>query len=1146
VLLVCSASSWSQKITASLSGIVRDSSEAVVANASVKITNSDTATVLQTSTDQNGRFQAPSLPAGTYELAVEAAGFKRLDEKGLVLNVDQHAELQLSMQIGGSTETVVVTAETPLLETDSSEVGQVISNRSIVDLPLNQRNPFSLILLAPNVTGSVTNTMTGLQFNVNGGRAGTTDVLLDGVSSSPPTDSFNGLSIFPSVDAVQEFKVQTNNYAAEFGLSGGGIINLIYKSGGNTVHGSVFEFLRNSVMDANNFFANRQHVPLASFKRSQFGFSLGGPVVLPRLYDGRNKTFFFVDYEGLRQRTAANVLGSVPTLAERSGDFSQLRTAAGQPITIYDPKTTTLVGGTYIRQPFLNNVIPQNRIDAVAAAVAKYWPLPNATGTGGGQINNWVASTSAPYNIDQYDIKIDQNIGTRQRLAFRISQRKPSLQPTLFFPSAIAIAQSSNSTVHNGATLSNNAIGGGLNYVLTLTPTDIVELRYGVSRVVQNTQIISHGFDPTQLGFPNYLAASANASGFPGFEFQNYYSIGQGSDLTAGTLGMMTHTWLLANTKTLSKHTIKSGIEIRALINNLNQTGRAVGDFSFTPALTQGPNAQAASGTAGDDFASFLLGLGGGTVTHNFKIASTTSQYVGLYAQDDWKVGQKLTLNVGLRYELFVPRVERHNRDVYLDLSSPSPLAGPSGIANLKGGLQYVGVNGNPRSQFDMPKKNFSPRLGLAYALTRRAVVHAGYGIFYSISPTEAAGTISQTGYRTDSTFFGTIDGVTPANTLSNPYPTGFVPVTASSLGLATATGTSISGPSRYTPTPYTQGYSASVQYELPKDLVAEVTFTGSHGSQLLWNPGFNQLPVEDLAFGSQLLQNVPNPFYGVITNAGPLSGPTVQKRYLLAPFPQFTGVGWGYQPGATSEYNAIIVRVEKHFNHDLGFLASYTGGKSMDDSSSNNTGNFNGNGTQQDFNNRHDDWSLSTFDVSRRFVGSVTYNLPFGRGKQFGRNWNGFADGVLGGWQTNGIYSWQNGNPLALSASNVANIFNPGERPNTTGQSAALGGSVESRLAKYFSTAVFSQPVPYTLGNVPRTIGDVRTPSARNLDASVFKHFSLYEQLTGEFRVEAFNAFNTPVFAGPNAAVNSSSFGVISAQANAPRQLQLGLKLLF
>jgi hypothetical protein len=894
VTVMAAAPAWTQRITASLSGIVRDPSEAAVPNARVSITNEDTGTVFHATTDMEGRFQAASLPAGNYRLTIQADGFKRLDQKGLSLAVDQTADLQFTLPLGATSESVTITAEAPLLETGTAQLGQVINNKSIVNLPLNQRNPFSLILLAPNVTGSVGNTMTGLQFNVNGGRSGTTDVLLDGVSSSPPTDSFNGLSIFPSVDAVQEFKVQTNSYAAEFGLSGGGIINLIYKSGGNAVHGSAYEFLRNSAMDANNFFANRQGQPLASFKRSQFGGSVGGPVVIPGVYNGRNKTFFFADYEGLRQRTATNLLASVPTAAERTGDFSKLRTAGGAPILIYDPFTTTLTNGVYVRRAFPGNLIPGTQIDPVAAAVSKYWPSPNALGAGGGQINNYVASSASPYNIDQYDVKVDQNAGDRHHLSVRFSRRDPSILPTLFVPPDIAVAQGSNSSVHNGATVTNNAVGGALNYSFIKSPNDIIEFRYGINRVVQQTAVISEGFDPTQLGFPSYLTATANALAFPGFEFTNYYSIGQGSDLTRGTLGMMTQSWALSNTKSWSRHTLKFGGEVRALANNLNQTGRSTGDYSFSTALTQGPNAQVASATSGDDFASFLLGLGGGTVTHNFKIVDTTSQYIGAFVQDDWKIAPKLTLNLGLRYELFIPRVERHDRDVYLDFTTPSPLAGPSGIAGLKGGLQYAGAGGNPRSQFITPKRDFSPRIGFAYTITRRAVLRGGYGIFYSLSPTEAAGTVSQTGYRTDSTVFGTIDGVTPAYTLSNPFPNGFVPVTRNSLGLSTATGTGISGPLRSAPTPYSQSYNLGIQYQLPGDWLVEAGYTGSHGSQLIWNVGFNQLPVSAMDLQSQLLQTVPNPFFGVITNAGPLSGATVHRRYLLAPYPLFTGVGWG------------------------------------------------------------------------------------------------------------------------------------------------------------------------------------------------------------------------------------------------------------
>ncbi|MGH9665516.1 MAG: carboxypeptidase regulatory-like domain-containing protein, partial [Bryobacteraceae bacterium] len=1089
IALLAAIPAYSQRITASLGGTVHDPSGSAVPGAQVRIANAGTAAVISLKTDQNGHFLAPSLPPGAYSVSIMASGFKRLDRTGVVLQVDQTAEMNFSLELGSTTESVEVSGAPPVLDTATAELGQVVDNKSIVNLPLNQRNPFSLILLAPGVTGSVGTSFTGLQFNVNGGRSGTTDVLLDGVPSAPPTDSFNSLTVFPSVDAVQEFKVQTGSYSSEFGMSGGGIINVIYKSGTNDYHGSVYEFLRNSVMDANNFFSNRQGAPLASFKRNQFGFSLGGPILIPKVYNGKNKTFFFASYESLRQRAASTLLTTVPTEAERKGDFSRDTTSGGAPITIYDPLSTTLVGSTYTRQPFAGNTIPANRIDPVAANVRNYFPLPNTTGTNGSQSNNYYASGAAPYDIDQFDIKGDQIVSDRQRMSIRFSERNPTTAPAALFPAAIAFART-------GSTGTQNAISGAFDYTLSATPTYLLEFRYGISRVVFHTSTLADGFNPVTLGFPAYMANDVNFLTMPGFEPAGYTGIGQGSQLAVGNLGIVSHSWALANTKVFSRHTLKFGAEARLLINDTDQKGRATGDFSFGTNFTQGPNALSSSSTAGDGFASLMLGLGSGTLTHNFKIIDTNSRYWAGYLQDDWKVTDKLTLNLGMRYELFLPRTERHDRQNFMDLTIASPLAGPSGVADLTGGLVYVGVNGEPRTQVDTNYKNFAPRFGFAYRAMKSTVVRGGYGIFYATQPSEAAATVGATGFRTDTPYLGTLDSVTPNDYLSDPFPGDvFLPVTGSALGLLTNVGQTISAPLRSSPSTYMQNWNLGIQRQLPGSWVVDVSYVGSRGVDLIWNPSFNQLPVEDLRLGSQLLQNVNNPFYGLITSSGPLSGKQAQLRYLLAPYPQFTGVAWGYQPGASSNYNSVQIRVEKRFSHDLGAIVSFTGSKLMDDASSNNTGNFNGSGTSQDANNRRGDYSLSTIDVSRRLVASFVYSLPFGHRKRFGSNWNRFTDATLGGWQINGIASFQNGVPLALSASNVANIFNPGERPNNNGQSAALSGSVESRLNQYFNTSVFSQPATYTLGNVSRTLPDVRTPGLRNFDISLFKNFILTER---------------------------------------------------
>jgi hypothetical protein len=406
----------------------------------------------------------------------------------------------------------------------------------------------------------------------------------------------------------------------------------------------------------------------------------------------------------------------VPTAAERAGDFSQVRTTTGAPITIYDPASTTLVGSTYTRQPFAGNVIPGARFDRVAANAIRYWPAPNASGVNGTQVSNFFASGAARYDIDQYDIKGDQVISDRQRISIRYSKRTPASTPARIFPADIAIAQ-------NGGINTQDGTGAALNYSFSVTPRFLVEFRYGLSRIVYHVSTFGDGFDPTTLGLPAYLRDDVNFTTFPGLNPAGYLGIGQASQLAVGDLAMMSHSWALANTKVFSRHTLKFGAEARLLINNTNQQGRGVGDYSFGANFTQGPNALSASSTAGDGFASYLLGLGSGTLTHNFKIINTKSQYWAGYVQDDWKISSRLTLNLGLRYDLFLPRIERYNRQNYIDLTIPSPLAGPSGSANLKGGLVFTGVNGTPRTQMDTNYNNLAPRLGFAYQLNKRAVI---------------------------------------------------------------------------------------------------------------------------------------------------------------------------------------------------------------------------------------------------------------------------------------------------------------------------------------------------------------------------------------------------------------------------------------
>lgn len=1155
LLIASNLPAGAQRVNASLGGTVRAPNQSVISGATVQITNTGTGQTITTQTNSDGLFEFPSLAPGQYSMTVDAKGFERLIRNGIVLQVDQSANLNLVLVIGASTQTVEVSGAAPLLQTQNAEVGQVINNKSVVDLPLNQRNPYSLILLVPGVSGAVGTSYNALQFNVNGGRAGTTEILIDGIPSAPPTDAYNALGIFPSVDAMQEFKVMTSNYSAQFGLSGSGIINVAYKSGTNQLHGGVYEFLRNSAMDANTFFNDRSHLPLPHLTRSQFGFDLGGPVYIPKIFNGHNRFFFFGDYEGLREQTATTLLTTVPTQAERAGDFTADTNSSGQQIKIFDPLTTQSAS-PYVRSQFscnnvLNTICP-SRFDPVGVAVLKYFPLPNVTGINGTQVDNYAASGSTPYNINQWDVKLDATLSGRQRASFRYSVRNPANGTAVLMPPAIEIAQNSSVT-------SVPAIAGELSYSFARTPNDLYELRYGINHVYFRVTTISNGFDPGQLGFPSYLAAAAlqneaNSLTFPGFEMTGYYSLGTGSQLSNGNLGMMTQTWMLDNMRVLKRHTIVYGAEFRALTNNAGQVGRAVGDFSFGPSVTAGPNAQAASSTTGDSAASLLIGLGsGGDVTHNFKIINTISHYLAGFGQDDWRLTDRFTLNLGLRYELYFPRTERENRMTWFNPTAVSPIT-LSG-ASLRGGLEYAGSGANPRTQSSTQYSNFSPRFGFAWNPIANLAVQGGYGIFYSLNASEAAATVDPTGYRTDTTYYGTQgnSGIFPANYISNPFPGGsFVPVTGNTLGLATATGGSIASPERPAKTPYTENYNFGVQYQLPKNWLIDVRYVGSHGVQLLYSPIINQLPDADLAMGSGLLAPQPNPFnVSEIQDSGPLTGSTVQRRYLLAPFPEFTGVQVVNANSAISHYDSVQIRVVKQYTKNLTLLGSYTGSKALDDGAvqnSNETPSGATSATYQDADIplRQDSYGLSTIDVSRNLVASFVYALPFGRGQLVGSKWGRFTDALLGGYQVSGIFSAHTGNPLGFSANNVANIFNPGERPNWNGQNARLSGTVESRLNKYFNTADFSQPATYTYGNMSSTSGYLRSPGYRNLDASLMKSFNMVRESKLELHAEAYNIFNTPQFGPPNTSVTSTSFGVIGSQINFPRQIQLAAKIVF
>jgi Carboxypeptidase regulatory-like domain/TonB dependent receptor len=1131
-----------QVASASLEGVVQDATGASVPAAKVQILNVSTGVKTNATTASDGRFVTPSLqPGGPYTVTVEASGFKTEERAGITLEVNQSARLTITLQVGSSSEVVKITADAPQLEASTAEMGTVINNKSIVDLPLNQRNPYSLVFLAPGVNGTVTQQYNSENISVNGGRPGSSDILVDGIPSSPPlVNPIQGFAVFPSVDAVQEFKVQTNSYSAEFGRTGSGIINLIYKSGTNQYHGSAFEFIRNSDLDSNPFFSNLHGTPIGNFKRSQFGGSLGGPIDIPKLYHGHDRTFFFFAYEGLRQGTGTSVTATVPTALQRAGNFSQTLTAAGAPVSIYDPSTTVTTGAASSRQPFPGNIIPSSRINSVAA-VLNYYPLPNQTGNTAGQ-NNYFAAGSSILNSDQIDAKVDENINDKNRFFVRYSRRNLAQPFAALFPAADVVAEGGDSQPQ----ISNSV---AVDYTWTQSPTFLLEIRGGVSRTLINFTPVSNGFNPTTLGFPSYIAAGADHLLFPGFAPQNYYTLGDAAQGDYRHGGFQSEFLGATATKVLLSHVIKFGAEGRQLRANDQESGNSTGNFSFTNALTQGPNPNVAAANSGNAIATMLLGVGSGTMTIASKNAATESEYYGFFAQDDWKFSKKLTFNIGLRYGFDMPRTERYNRMETFNPNVASPLAAQIGIPNLVGGLEYVGVGGNSRRQYSPQLNNFDPRFGFSYQFDDNTVLRGGYGIFHGPSYRAAGATIGNYGFSATTTYTGSPNGLTPVLTISNPFPNGLNQPLGSSQGLLTGYGTSFESPlTGDNRVPYTENWDVDVQRQLPRSLLIDVAYVGSHGVHLngAGENDFNidQLTPQALSLGTALQQSVPNPFYGFITT-GPYAAATVPRSFLVAPFPQYAAVDASFPAGGYTIYHSVQVKVEKRFSQGLNVLLAFTGQKLIDDYSIlSNVGN-NAGGIQNIYNPAGEK-SLSSNDISKRLVISGNYSLPFGRGQMFGKNWNRFTDTVLGGWQVNGIATAQTGFPLAVTTQNTSNSGSNVLRPNNNGASAAFTGPVSLRLNNYLNAAVFSQPAPFTFGNTGRTLPDVRAPGLENIDFSLFKNFQIKERLSAQLRAEAFNLLNQVVFGSPNTVLSSGQFGVISSQSNSPRTIQFGLKLLF
>ena len=1072
------------------------------------------------------------------------AGFKPTEKTGLHLQVDQDLRLDFELQIGTVNERVVVEAQAPLLDTESHSVGQTVQGRQIINLPMLGRNAYSLGTLVPGVRISrgmndlPVDQISTSSVSINGAPGNANEFLLDGAPNTAAAQ--NQPIVYPNADSVQEFRVETNNFSAEYGRAAGGVFNVVTKSGTNELHGIAYEFLRNDKLNSNDFFANRAGLLVPPFKFNQFGGVLGGPVVIPKLYNGHDKTFFFVSAELVRFIQGVTYTATVPDPAMLTGNFSQLRNAGGQPVAIYDPATTVPAGnGRFSRTPFAGNVIPANRIDPVSAQILKFWPAPNTAGAPFTGANNYVRTDSNNIQKNTFSARVDHNFTSNSRMFVRYSYDDTPW--TRASPYGFDNAGSPGFGPQD-FTRSNSVAEGDH----VFSPTLIGTLRASFSRLANSRGPISSGFDISRLGLPSALAAQIGApAAFPAIDITGYnVNSSISNNARTGTLGetglinfgMNNYALQGSVTKTLNQHSLKAGGEFRIVQFNSLQTGDASNDFSFTSAFTQGPNPAQSSNTAGNALATFLLGIPGGSVTPSPALAMETKYFAG-YLQDDWKVSNKFTINFGIRYELETPRTERYNRLTNFDYGAVPPLSTPG--LDLSGTLSFVNANGLSRYDSNVDANNIAPRFGFAWHATPKTVIRAGGGMFYGTNwgfggqPSN----FGISGFDSATTLVNSQNGVVPTVSFNNPYPTGLNQASGSSLGGATLLGQDITYFDRGNVAPYTVQWNFDVQRELPAALLLDVAYVGTRGLKFSLNRQTNQLPDADLALGDGLRTLVANPFSGQI-QTGQLANPTVARAQLLRPYPQFTTITSTAAGWAASSYHALQVKIEKRYARDLTLLASYTFSKMMDMGAGTFGGETLGAGGIQNWNNLGAEFSPSTLDQTHRLVVNVVYSLPFFR-KQ-----TGFSGHLLGGWQLGVIGSFYSGSPLGISSAvNGTFAQGGGQRPNWSGMNP---GKDKPTISEWFDPTVFSTPAAYSFGNAPRTFNSVRSDATRNIDLSLHKNTNLSERIAVQFRAEAFNLTNTPVFAPPNASYGSPTFGVVSSQANQPRVVQLALKLLF
>lgn len=1082
-----------QEIRGSISGGVTDSTGAAVAGAKVVATDTATNASSESVTNEAGRYALLFLRPGGYQLTVEASGFKKFVREDLVLGTSERLGIDVVLEVGQLVESVTVTGQAAALETETASRGSLVSTREILRIPNNGRNVYQLVWAAAGVIknsrywGSMENYALGNStgVSINGGIRRENETVMDGVTNTQPNRDVN---FQPPVESVAELKVQPNTFDASYGRFGGGVVVITTKSGTNSFHGSLYEFNKTAALAANPWVLNYLGEDKPHFLNNTFGFQVDGPVYLPKLFDGRNRAFFMVAYEGLRERSSGGASAIVPTAAMRGGDFS------GLPVTLYDPTTTRLENGRYVRDPFPGNRIPANRISPVAQNVLKYVPEPNLPGRGIG-LENYANFSGAKNGYNQLLTKFDYRINDRNNIYYSYGRLPYTEFDSLLFGGDSPAEPSRENP------LTRNFYRHVADWTSTLSPAMVLNFRAGLARYVNTGgSPPAVGFDPRQLGFSDALVSRFSFLTFPLFEMGGYATLGSDRPLSRDVRD--SYSYQLNLNRMQGRHQLKFGAEFRIYNESTQTPGLASGRYTFNKGFTQADPSRG-DAASGDEFASFLLGYpASGSADYNIDPAYQ-SHYWALFVHDDFKIHPRVTLNLGLRWDYEQPYVERYNRMVRgFAFDQASPIASQVQGLNLRGGLLFAGSDGSTRQAFNSDRNNIQPRIGIAVQASRNWVLRGGYGLYYI----GASGAQPNTGFSQSTPITSSLDGGnTPRVNLVNPFPEGLIAPKGSADGLSTLLGQGVTFGYLNRVIPYAHQYSFGVQRLLPGGFVVDAAYSANETRRYPVSANLNVIPASQLGQPDAFYrEQVTNPMRGLIPLNAAKNGATITRQDLLLPFPQYTSVNMNNIPIGQNHYHSLQMMIQRRYSHGVTLNITYTISKMLEQLSFLNNQDFN----MTDIDSSKLEKRLAEFDAPQKFAVLATYELPFGRGKRFGGGAHGFVNKVISGWNINTQTTFQSGFPVTFP-----------NAPNLEARSAKLDSS-QINLFRAFDTSLFPRTAPnlsYQLRTWPTRFPDVRLYPLKNVDISLAKRTMLTERIGFDIRADFLNAGNHPWFSAIN-----------------------------